>query len=126
MSTPFNGNPLRLIRAKCMDCSGRLFREVRLCVVFDCPLWFCRMGKRPSTFLRSGVPWADPAFVQAEADKQLQREMGYWPDVDADIENPQPVGDLLGSVVNQVLGADPDRADDFEAVSVNIQEGGAA
>ena len=73
MSTPFNGNPMQLIRAKCLDCSGKSFREVRLCVVFDCPLWFCRMGKRPSTFLRSGSPWANPAFVQAESDKQLRR-----------------------------------------------------
>ena len=104
MSTPFNGNPMQLIRAKCLDCAGQSFREVRLCVVFDCPLWFCRMGKRPSTFLRSGSPWADPTLVQAEACKQLRRETGCGSGIDADTENPQVLGTLRGSSPDYVLG----------------------
>lgn len=39
--------PLKAIRAKCLDCSGGSFTEVKLCVIPDCPLYPYRFGRRP-------------------------------------------------------------------------------
>ncbi len=39
--------PLKAIRAKCVDCSGGQFNEVRECPVKNCTLWPYRMGHRP-------------------------------------------------------------------------------
>ncbi|MDM8330471.1 hypothetical protein QUW42_09280 [Desulfovibrio piger] len=40
--------PLRAIRAKCLDCSAGSLKEVRECVMLDCPLYPYRMGKSPN------------------------------------------------------------------------------
>ncbi len=64
------------IRHKCLDCSGDSWREVQLCQVFDCPLWQCRFGKRPTTVLQKTPEWLDPVFVAVESHKQGLREMG--------------------------------------------------
>lgn len=37
--------PMKIIRAKCIDCSGGSESEVRKCVAYDCVLWPYRMGK---------------------------------------------------------------------------------
>lgn len=39
--------PIKAIRAKCLDCSGDNYKEVRLCPVKKCPLYPYRFGKRP-------------------------------------------------------------------------------
>ena len=39
--------PMKAIREKCIDCSNRQLKEVRLCPVRRCPLWNYRMGHRP-------------------------------------------------------------------------------
>ena len=39
--------PIKAIRAKCLDCCCGMAKEVRLCLIKDCPLWPYRMGKRP-------------------------------------------------------------------------------
>lgn len=39
--------PIKAIRAKCMNCSGNQFVEVRECPVTDCALYEYRMGHRP-------------------------------------------------------------------------------
>ena len=39
--------PLKAIRAKCLECSCGQAKEVRLCILKDCPLYPYRMGKRP-------------------------------------------------------------------------------
>lgn len=39
-------SPMRVIRAKCLDCSHTA-QEVRLCVQTDCPCWPYRMGTNP-------------------------------------------------------------------------------
>lgn len=41
--------PLRAIRAKCLDCSAGSYKEVRLCLDTNCPLWPYRLGRRPKT-----------------------------------------------------------------------------
>lgn len=37
----------KAIRAKCLDCSCGSQKEVRECVIPDCPLYPYRMGKNP-------------------------------------------------------------------------------
>lgn len=39
---------LRAIRAKCIDCSAGSMKEVRECVMLDCPLYPYRLGKSPN------------------------------------------------------------------------------
>ena len=40
--------PLRAIRMKCLDCSGRSRVEIRKCTIPDCSLYFYRLGKNPA------------------------------------------------------------------------------
>lgn len=40
-------NPLKAIRAKCIDCCGGNSAEVRKCTATGCPLWPFRMNKNP-------------------------------------------------------------------------------
>ena len=40
--------PLRAIRAKCIDCSAGSMKEVRECMMLDCPLYPYRLGKSPN------------------------------------------------------------------------------
>jgi len=37
-------NPVKAIRAKCIECSGGSMAEARKCVSYDCALWPFRMG----------------------------------------------------------------------------------
>ncbi len=39
--------PIKAIRAKCLDCSGGQYIEVKLCPIKDCTLYPYRMGRRP-------------------------------------------------------------------------------
>jgi hypothetical protein len=66
-------SPLKVIRAKCVDCCGGQVGEVRKCVATTCPLWSFRMGHNPFTnrkgnpaTLRTGAAHAndnDPASI---------------------------------------------------------------
>jgi len=40
--------PVQAIRAKCLECSGGSYKEIRLCVIPDCPPYPFRMGKNPN------------------------------------------------------------------------------
>ena len=40
--------PIKAIRAYCIECSGGMTKEVKLCPVEKCPLFPYRMGKRPN------------------------------------------------------------------------------
>ncbi len=40
-------NPLKAIRAKCIDCCGFQTKEVRLCTAVNCPIHPFRFGKNP-------------------------------------------------------------------------------
>ncbi len=40
-------NPVKAIRARCLDCCCDQPSEVRKCVATDCPSWPLRMGKNP-------------------------------------------------------------------------------
>ncbi len=52
--------PIKAIRAYCIECSGGMAKEVRLCNMVNCPLFPYRMGKRPT--------------VDAEVDKDNKSE----------------------------------------------------
>lgn len=40
-------NPVKAIRAKCLECSNGSSNEVRLCPIEHCPLFPFRFGKNP-------------------------------------------------------------------------------
>ena len=40
-------NPLKAIRAKCLDCMAGSANEISLCPSKDCPLFDFRFGKNP-------------------------------------------------------------------------------
>lgn len=44
--------PMKVIRAKCLDCSNGSSNEVKLCPVQRCPLWPFRSGHNPN---RAGI-----------------------------------------------------------------------
>ena len=43
-------NIWKAIRAKCMDCSGNVFKEVEHCAVNNCPLYPYRFGKSEKVY----------------------------------------------------------------------------
>lgn len=40
-------NPVKAIRAKCLDCCGGVLSEIALCPVKDCALYAFRAGRNP-------------------------------------------------------------------------------
>ena len=40
-------NPVKAIRAKCLDCCGQQANEVKMCPAQDCHLYPFRLGKNP-------------------------------------------------------------------------------
>ena len=40
--------PMKAIRAKCLDCCGGQYSEVKLCLCINCPLYDFRLGKNPN------------------------------------------------------------------------------
>jgi len=43
-------SPLKAIRANCIDCSGGTLKEVKDCVIHNCPLYPFRMGRNPNRY----------------------------------------------------------------------------
>lgn len=41
-------SPVKAIKIKCLDCSGGVKKEVRECIIQDCPLYTFRLGKNPN------------------------------------------------------------------------------
>jgi hypothetical protein len=56
-------SPLTAIRAKCLDCSGDSWHEVKLCQVVDCPLWDYRIGQRPKTVRKRAPKFLDRLYM---------------------------------------------------------------
>jgi hypothetical protein len=48
---------LKIIREKCLDCTGHQSKEVRRCNNSDCPLWPFRFGTNPHRIRRSASHW---------------------------------------------------------------------
>lgn len=40
--------PMKTIRAKCLDCCGGQYSEVKMCPCTNCPLYDFRLGKNPN------------------------------------------------------------------------------
>lgn len=59
--------PIKAIRAKCLDCVGGGWSDVKYCHVIDCPLYPYRMGKRPVFGARPEEMAADRADNQLAA-----------------------------------------------------------
>ena len=60
-------NPLKAIRAKCLDCCGQYINEVKYCVIPDCPLWPFRMGNRATDANCELRPHMDLALAETDA-----------------------------------------------------------
>lgn len=43
-----NNTPLKAIRMKCLDCSCYELKEIRECIIVNCPLYIYRDGKNPN------------------------------------------------------------------------------
>jgi len=56
--------PLKAIRAKCLECSAGQPKEVRECVILNCPLFSYRFGTNPK---RKGIGIGNPSFNKKEA-----------------------------------------------------------
>lgn len=39
--------PIKTIRKNCLECKAGSYKEVRLCSMTDCPLFFYRLGRNP-------------------------------------------------------------------------------
>lgn len=80
--------PIKIIRAKCVDCSGGSIYEPTYCQVFDCPAWLWRLGKRPKTVAKTRPELLDPEAVRRLAERKCRSEMlsegSRVPDVDSD------------------------------------------
>lgn len=55
--------PVKAIRARCVDCNAHQLAEVRRCRKDDCPLWPFRMGRRPTTPIKTIESEPTPASV---------------------------------------------------------------
>lgn len=55
---------LKAIRLNCLQCSGNSSKEVKLCVMSDCPLYPFRFGKNPFR----------PKVVLSDEKKQIIKE----------------------------------------------------
>ncbi|MGK9369691.1 hypothetical protein ACSSWA_12375 [Melioribacter sp. Ez-97] len=51
-NTKMHLTPVKAIKKHCFDCSGGSKKEVRECIITDCPLYLYRMGKNPN---RKGI-----------------------------------------------------------------------
>ena len=65
----FQLEPMKAIRAKCIECSGRSRAEVRKCQVTSCRSYPLRMGHRPQP-KDKGSKEAQVALVQGSIDNQ--------------------------------------------------------
>jgi hypothetical protein len=45
-------SPVKAIKKHCLDCSGNSKKEVRECIIQDCPLYPFRLGKNPNRKLK--------------------------------------------------------------------------
>lgn len=46
-------SPLKQIRKQCLDCCCGSVKTARFCHSTDCPLWYLRFGKFPTTVIKA-------------------------------------------------------------------------
>ena len=64
-------NPVKAIRANCLDCMGGSSNEVKLCPVSYCPLFPFRFGKNP--YRRSEIT-EEQRKIKSERMKKLREQ----------------------------------------------------
>ena len=69
----FQLEPMKAIRAKCIECSGGSRTEVRKCQVISCPAYPLRMGHRPQP-MDKGSKEAQVTPVHGAIDNQGSEE----------------------------------------------------
>ncbi len=69
-------NPVKAIRARCIDCCCGDASEVRKCVAVDCPSWPFRMGSNP---FRKKLALTDAERRQRIANLRGARKAGSVP-----------------------------------------------
>ena len=62
-------SPVKAIKQHCLECSGGSKKEVRLCVITDCPLHPYRLGKNPN---RAGIKKASQVKKIELADSKVK------------------------------------------------------
>jgi hypothetical protein len=67
-------NPIKAIRAKCLDCSGGNAAEVRECRIEDCALHPFRMGSNPFRKRRVLTPEQRERSTAALRDSREKRQ----------------------------------------------------
>jgi len=55
--------PMKAIRQNCIDCSSGSAKEVKNCIIVDCPLYEYRLGKNPR---RKGIGNKSPNWGKGE------------------------------------------------------------
>ena len=56
--------PIKSIRVKCLDCMAGSFLEVKCCSALNCPLWYHRLGIRPSPKNLRQNPYLSKEFFE--------------------------------------------------------------
>lgn len=64
-------NPVKAIRAKCLECSCGSSNEVKLCPVQKCPIWPFRLGKNPYRQKRELTPEQKAAIAERLRNSRL-------------------------------------------------------
>ncbi len=73
-------NPLKAIRAKCLECCGGSPKEVRLCSDVDCPLHPFRSGQKPLLRRKKSVSRRNnPAHAQSAATGPKEIQLSLLP-----------------------------------------------
>ena len=67
-------NPIKAIRAKCLECSNGATAEVKECAVYKCPLYPFRMGKNP--YRRRREMSEEEKQVLADRLKEARKNIG--------------------------------------------------
>ncbi len=57
-------SPLKVIRAKCLDCCAGSAHEVKWCPATKCPAWYHRFGRPPATVARKSPELMDKDEVK--------------------------------------------------------------
>jgi len=62
--------PIQAIRKKCIRCSENHRKEIRHCLILDCPLYIYRMGTNPYRRGIGGYPSHKSVLESAEISKE--------------------------------------------------------
>ena len=79
-SLPKHRNPVKAIRAKCMDCTCGSAKEVELCPIVKCPVHAFRLGRNPYRTKREMSDEQKAAAKERLATARLRKNSAEAPD----------------------------------------------